>query len=310
MPAIPPLFLVIILGVVVIGVIIVALMFMGGRKEGELAERLAQFAERPLTLEEIELQKPFQERVLTPFISGLSVRIGKLMPKQTMERLRVRLETAGNPMQAGAFMALQVVAVVVALVLAIVLLRGQPFGNRVLYTVGLALVGLVLPNQWLTGRIKSRQKSILKSLPDAIDLLTISVEAGLGFDLAMQRVVEKWDNELSREFARVLADTRLGKNRRDALRELTGRTGVSDLSTFVAAIIQADQLGVSIAKILRVQSDQLRIRRRQRAEELAHQAPIKMLFPLVFLIFPAMFVVILGPAVPMVWNAFFGGGGQ
>jgi tight adherence protein C len=295
---------------VVIGIIIVAFMFMGGSKEGELAERLAQFAERPLTLEEIELQKPFRERVLIPVVNTLSARISKMMPKQMMERLRVRLETAGNPMQAGAFMALQMVAVVVAVVLAIVLFRGQPVGKRILYTAGLALVGIVLPNQWLTGRIRARQKSILKSLPDAIDLLTISVEAGLGFDLALQRVVEKWDNNLSREFARVLADTRLGKSRRDALRELTARTGVFDLSTFVAAIIQADQLGVSIAKILRVQSDQLRIRRRQRAEELAHQAPIKMLFPLVFLIFPAMFVVILGPAVPMVWKAFFGGGGQ
>lgn len=297
--------LVIILAVVVIGIVVVAVMFMGGgRGEDQIAERLAQFAERPLTLEEIELQKPFQERVIAPLVNTISTRLGKMMPKQTLDRLRVKLEMAGNPMQPGAFLVLQVVAVVISAVLAIVLLRGLAANEQLLYGIGLALVGIVLPQQWLTGRVKSRQKSILKSLPDAIDLLTISVEAGLGFDLAMQRVVEKWDNELSREFSRVLADTRLGKNRRDALRELVGRTGVGDLSTFVAAVIQADQLGVSIAKILRVQSDQLRIRRRQRAEELAHQAPIKMLFPLVFLIFPAMFVVILGPAIPMVWDAF------
>jgi len=300
--------LIIIIAVVLIGIIIVAVMLMGGGGEEQIAERLAQFAERPLTLEEIELQKPFRERVLTPLINGLSTRLGKMMPQQMMDRLRTKLETAGSPMQPGAFMVLQAVSVVVSSVLAIVLLGNVEDDMRILYMLGLALVGIVLPQQWLTGRVKSRQKSILKSLPDAIDLLTISVEAGLGFDLAMQRVVEKWDNELSREFSRVLADTRLGKNRRDALRELTGRTGVTDLSTFVAAVIQADQLGVSIAKILRVQSDQLRIRRRQRAEELAHQAPIKMLFPLVFLIFPAMFVVILGPAVPMIWDAFMGGG--
>lgn len=304
-----PLLLLIILGVVVVGIIIVAMMFMGGGKEDQIAERLAQFAERPLTLEEIELQKPFRERVVAPLVNGISTRLSRMMPRQTLERLRVRLETAGNPMQPGAFMVLQVAAVVVAAVLAVILLKNTQGSMRLLYLIGLGLFSLLLPNYWLSGRITARQKSILKSLPDAIDLLTISVEAGLGFDLAMQRVVEKWDNELSREFSRVLADTRLGKNRRDALRELVGRTGVPDLSTFVAAVIQADQLGVSIAKILRVQSDQLRIRRRQRAEELAHQAPIKMLFPLVFLIFPAMFVVILGPAVPMVWGSFFGGGG-
>jgi len=300
---------VIIVALVVIGLVIVVVMIAGGGGRGEeaIAERLAQFAERPLTLEEIELQKPFRERVLSPLVNGLSTRLAKMMPKQTVDRLRVKLETAGNPMQPGAFLVLQAVAVVVCVILAFVLLRGLPSNQQLLFGIGLALIGIVLPTQWLTGRVKSRQKSILKALPDAIDLLTISVEAGLGFDLAMQRVVEKWDNDLSREFARVLADTRLGKNRRDALRELTGRTGVGDLSTFVAAVIQADQLGVSIAKILRVQSDQMRIRRRQRAEELAHQAPIKMLFPLVFLIFPAMFVVILGPAVPMVWDAFMGG---
>lgn len=300
--------LMIVIGIVVVVVIVVAFMLLGGRKGDGIAARLAQFAERPLTLEEIELQKPFRDRVLVPLVNALSGRLAKIMPKQTMESQRIKLEMAGNPMQPGAFLVLQVVSMVISTVLAIVLLRNTPGTERILYMVGLALVGVVLPQQWLNGRVRSRQKSILKSLPDAIDLLTISVEAGLGFDLAMQRVVEKWDNDLSREFSRVLADTRLGKNRRDALRDLTGRTGVSDLSAFVAAVIQADQLGVSIAKILRVQSDQLRIRRRQRAEELAHMAPIKMLFPLVFLIFPAMFVVILGPAVPMVWKAFMGGG--
>jgi tight adherence protein C len=293
----------IILGaVMVLAALLVVLGLRGGRGKDEIADRLAQFAERPLTLEEIELQKPFRDRVLSPFLNNISSFISRRMPKQTMVRLRTRLEMAGNPgnMQPGAFMVLQVVTTIVVAILAWIIMGGQ-----LLYVLLLAVVGYVLPTIWLNGRINSRKKAIVKTLPDAIDLLTISVEAGLGFDLAMQRVVEKWDNELSREFARVLADVRLGKNRRDGLRELVGRTGVPDLSAFVAAVIQADQLGVSIAKILRVQSDQLRIRRRQRAEELAHQAPIKMLFPLVFLIFPSMFVVILGPAVPLVWNAFF-----
>jgi tight adherence protein C len=294
-----------ILGIVLLLVVVLALVGLrGGTKESDIAERLAQYAERPLTLEEIELQKPFRERVIAPLLNNISTFIARRMPRQTMERLRTRLEMAGNPIQAGTFFILQLALMGIMGVGSFFLFSSQTMDRRLLYSLLLAVAGYVLPTVWLNNRVRSRQKSILKALPDAIDLLTISVEAGLGFDLAMQRVVEKWNNELSREFDRVLADVRLGKNRREALRDLVARTGVPDLSTFVAAIIQAEQLGVSIAKILRVQSDQLRIRRRQRAEELAHQAPIKMLFPLVFLIFPSMFVVILGPAVPIVWEQF------
>jgi len=147
-----------------------------------------------------------------------------------------------------------------------------------------------------------------RALPDALDLLTISVEAGLGFDAAMAKVAEKSDNELSRAFARVNAEVRLGKLRRDALRDMAQRAGVQDISNFIAAVIQADQLGVSLSKVLRVQSEQMRVRRRQRAEELANQAPIKMLFPLVFLIFPSIFIVLLGPAVIQIQKSgLFGG---
>ncbi|MGB9723409.1 MAG: type II secretion system F family protein [Chloroflexia bacterium] len=298
--------MVIILGVVLLLVVLLALVGLrGGTKESDIAERLAQYAERPLTLEEIELQKPFRERVLVPLMNNLSAFIARRMPRQTVERLRTRLQMAGNPIQAGTFFILQLALTVILGIGGFFLFSTQTMDRRLLLTLLMTVMGYVLPNVWLNNRVRSRQKAILKALPDAIDLLTISVEAGLGFDLAMQRVVEKWNNELSREFDRVLADIRLGKNRREALRDLVARTGVPDLSTFVAAIIQADQLGVSIAKILRVQADQLRIRRRQRAEELAHQAPIKMLFPLVFLIFPSMFVVILGPAVPILWDQFF-----
>lgn len=165
------------------------------------------------------------------------------------------------------------------------------------------MIGYILPGIWLDRKIKERKKNILKALPDALDLLCISVEAGLAFDLALQRVAQKWDNELSREFQRVLQDIRLGRTRREALRDLVTRTGVEDVQTFVSAVIQADQLGVSMSKILRIQSDQLRVRRRQRAEEAAQKAPVKMLIPMVFLIFPALFVVILGPAVPRIMQA-------
>jgi tight adherence protein C len=172
----------------------------------------------------------------------------------------------------------------------------------------MALMGYSFPAYWLGGKIKARKKQIFRSLPDAIDLLTISVEAGLGFDQALQRVTEKWDDDLAREFRRVLSEMRVGKLRRDALREMAYRCDVNELSIFVASIIQADQLGVSLSKVLRIQADQMRIRRRQMAEELARKAPIKMLFPMVFLIFPSVYIVILGPAVPTIAASMgFGG---
>ncbi len=294
--------------VLLLAVLLVVMGLRGGGKKDEIAERLTRFAERPMTLEEIELQRPFKERILDPLVARISDAISRRMPRQTMERLRQKLEQAGNPgnMQPGAFMVLQWVTTLVVGVLGFFLFKGQG-ERRLLYTLLLAIFGYFLPTYWLNNTVRKRQKEILKALPDAIDLLTISVEAGLGFDLAVARVVEKWENDLATEFERYLTDVRLGKNRRDALRDLVARTGVPELSSFIAAIIQADQLGVSIAKILRVQADQMRIRRRQRAEELAHQAPIKMLFPMVFLIFPSMFVVILGPAVPIVFRTFGGG---
>jgi tight adherence protein C len=166
----------------------------------------------------------------------------------------------------------------------------------------------LLPVFWLRSKIKARQKVILKTLPDAIDLMTISVEAGLAFDGAMQRVADKWDNELGNEFRRAISEMRVGKTKREVLHEMVQRTAVPDLGTFVASIIQADQLGVSIAKVLRIQSEQMRIKRRQRAEEQAHKAPILMMIPMVFLIFPSTYIVLLGPAVPKVMDAFGGGG--
>jgi len=158
-------------------------------------------------------------------------------------------------------------------------------------------IGYLVPEFWLGSRIKARQKLILKMIPDTLDLLTISVRAGLGFDAALAKVVEKLPGPLTDEFRRALAEVRVGKARRDALRDMVPRTNVQPLSNFIGAIIQAEQLGVSISKVLQVQSEQLRIERRQRAEEMAAKAPIKMLFPLVGCIFPALFIVILGPAI-------------
>jgi len=292
--------------VVILGIFVK--MSLPNRNAVSIESRLTNFAERPRSLEELELEEPFYDRVVKPVIAGVTRFLGKLTPSQGMEKVRQQIILAGNPYNMGTseFMGARTMALVilggVTFVLTIVMGAG-PLQMLMFTAVG-ALTGYVMPVFWLRQRVKKRQKIILKTLPDAIDLMTISVEAGLAFDGAMQRVADKWDNDLSHEFQRAISEMRVGKSKREALHELVLRTGVPDLSTFVASIIQADQLGVSIAKVLRIQSEQMRIRRRQRAEEQAHKAPILMMIPMVFLIFPATYIVILGPAVPKILAAF------
>jgi len=276
-----------------------------------IQNRLSSFAERPRSLEELELEMPFRDRVVRPMLGGFVKFLGRFTPAQNTERTRINLAMAGNPNNMGVseFAATRVVASVglsaATLLLALFVLRTPPL-NLSLYVIIAAVMGYILPGIWLGQRIRQRQKRILRQLPDVIDLLTVCVEAGLALDSAMQRVADKYTNDLALEFQRVLSETRIGKRRVEALREMVVRTGVPDLATFVAAVIQADQLGVSMAKVLRIQSDQMRIKRRQRAEEQAHRAPVLMIFPMVFLIFPAMYVVILGPAAPRIASSLFG----
>lgn len=312
-----PLLILLIVGVALLLIVVGVRMPAG---EVSIEERLAVFAERPVPLEQLELQRSFSERVLRPLILQWSRRIARFTPKQNAERLRIALLEAGSPRGLGVseFMGLRGVMALLlrGIALFLVIFSGATFRPIVVLGIGipgillfpapLAVLGYIMPGIWLSQRIRKRKKDIQRSLPDAIDLLTISVEAGLGFDPAIQRVAEKWDNELTREFRRLLQDMRIGKQRREALREVSIRCGVDDLRVFISSIIQADQLGVSITQVLRIQSQQMRVKRRQRAEELAHKAPIKMLFPMVFLIFPAMYVIILGPAVPTVFSTLGG----
>jgi tight adherence protein C len=306
----------IIIGLAVVLFAIIALIIVSLIRPAQtdaIGDRLSQFTERTMTLDELELQQPFSQRVLLPLTRTLLAQLGKYGPKQSAERLRVSLQQAGNPgnitpvMFSGMRMALFILMLVISA--AVTFGQGMAPAKALMYTAVGAGLGYLLPGIWLGQQIKKRKHNIVKALPDALDLLTISVEAGLAFDLALTRVADKWDNELSNEFKRALTDTRLGRSRRDALKDMAQRTGVDDVQTFVAAIIQAEQLGVSIGKILRIQSDQMRIRRRQRAEEAAHKAPIKMLIPMAFLIFPSLFVVILGPAVPKLMTSLGGLGG-
>jgi tight adherence protein C len=168
--------------------------------------------------------------------------------------------------------------------------------DNFMYIGGATFAGFYLPHLMLTSRITRRQKEIRKAMPDALDLLTICVEAGLGFDAAMAKVSEKWENELALAFARAIREVQLGKVRREALKTMADRLGIPEMTSFVAAIIQSEQLGVSMAKVLRIQSDQMRMKRRQHAEEEAHKAPIKMIIPMALLIFPSIMIIILTPA--------------
>jgi len=315
MPIIP----VLILGAIVLaGVGMIVYALAKGEDDDPLQARLNEYAARNqvVSLEEIELSLPFTDRVIRPMIRSFSSMVARFTPSQTIESTQHKLDLAGNPNNwtPTEFWGIRVVAAVLmgGLSFALFSLTKQPVVRLVGLTALMALTGFYMPVLWLNSKIRRRQGEIVKALPDALDLLTVCVEAGLGFDAAMAKVNEKWDNELSLAFGRVLQEIRLGRLRREALRDMANRMEVPDVTTFVAAIIQAEQLGVSIAKVLRIQSDQMRVRRRQRAEENAQKAPVKILFPMVLLIFPSLFIVLLGPAALTVKNSgvlgIFGGG--
>lgn len=295
------------------GIFLIFLGLTRPKRPNPIETRLTTYAVRPRTLEEIELQQPFYERTIKPIALRLAGFIAQRTPQGTIAEIRHDLLVAGNPsgLQVNDFLGIKGLAAIVLGGLAFFLMgmADVSFLYKSLGPLIAAFLGFYLPNFWLKGKITARQKDIQLSLPDALDLLVISVEAGLGFDQAMQKVAEKWDNSLTREFSRVLAETRMGKLRRDALRDMADRCEVPDLKSFAAAIIQADQLGVSISRILVIQAEQMRMKRRQRAEKLAHEAPIKMLIPMALFMLPTIYLVILGPMIPKIMKMFGGGGG-
>jgi tight adherence protein C len=303
----------IVIGVVAaLAVVLIVLGVAGSGGEDPLRARLNQLgAMTAKDLQELELQQPFFDRTVRPIAARLSSSVARITSSSFSERTEKRLAMAGNPGDMRVSDWLGIKAIGAAIVAALFLLFFGVLGNNLPFGILLAIVGLgigyVGPEFWLGRRVKGRQKQILIGIPDALDLLTISVRAGLGFDAALGKVVEKMKGPLVDEFRRALAEVRVGKTRRDALRDIIPRTEVQPLTNFIGAIIQAEQLGVSISKVLQVQSEQLRIERRQRAEEQAAQAPIKMLFPLVGCIFPSLFVVILGPAIILIAQNLGGG---
>jgi tight adherence protein C len=263
-------------------------------------QRLEQLVVQPRSLEEYELDQPFFERAIRPIVKRLA-RAGRRGDQGGMiARTDAKLEKAGYPggLRGADWVGVKLLAAIAFAGLGFLLglLLGGITGGLFFALVG-AGVGFMGPEFWLGRKIRSRGLEMLLQLPDALDLLTISVEAGLGFDAALAKVVEKMEGSLVDEFRQALAEIRMGRSRRDALRDVAKRADSQPINNFIGAIVQAEQLGVPIAKVLQIQSNQLRIERRQRAEEAAAKAPVKMLFPMVGCIFPTIFIVILGPAI-------------
>ncbi len=298
----------VIIGLIIVGGVI-ALVRAGARESASeeddlLSSRLVEISEQGelTSLEDIELSQPFNERVMVPILLRVGELSARFTPQHLIEDTELKIELAGNPirMAASTFLASRfVLAGVFGGLLFLLFVVSPPSAidmNPYVIVPSFAVLGFFFPQLWLKSKIDKRQREIQKAMPDALDLLTICVEAGLGFDAAMSKVSEKWDNELALSFSRAIREVQLGKLRREALKDMADRIGLAEMTSFIAAVIQSEQLGVSMAKVLRIQSEQMRIKRRQRAEEQAHKAPVKMVIPMAFLTFPAIFVVLLTPA--------------
>jgi tight adherence protein C len=304
---------VLITSLLICGLGLAVLGFLLARLERNRAlVRLSDIMERPPSLEELELNQPFGERVWRPLI-GRFARLGeRLMGRKQagdesgLEKTRRRLELAGSPHRwtPADWLGVKLFCALGSLVIAVALFWNAPLPLRIVLAVGGAGAGFFLPEFWLKRNISQRQKAIRRALPDVLDLLVVSVQAGLGFDAAIAHVAGQMDNVLTQELSRMLAEMRLGRARRDALRALIDRTEVPELTQFVWALIQAEQLGVSVVQVLTAQARDMRVRRRQRIQEESMKAPLKMIIPLGIFIFPALCVVILGPIWPTVVTTF------
>jgi len=286
-------------GLMSLAVVLIFASLAVGMELDPVQARLAQIAVKARNLEELELQRPLSERTIKPIIQGLARLLGRFYPANTVRGLAAKLKRAGmESTSTEFFLGVKGFAAILGAV------GGSAIGNLVTsdttQTIIGLLAGLVLgfkaPDFYLGNKAGKRATQVIESLPDALDLLTISVEAGLGFDAALVKVTEKLKGALSEEFKRAAAEQRVGKSRQEALRGIVERVEQKELHNFISAIIQADQLGVSMSKVLRIQSEQMRMERRQRAEEKAAKAPILIMLPTIGCIFPSLFIVILGPA--------------
>ncbi len=248
----------------------------------------------------------FRTRVIDPLLRAINRRITGLLPSNLESRLVGAITQAGLKISPGKFIV--IVAIMMGLVPLLMVgyfaVLGSPVRTLLLVYGGMVVFGFYGPRMWLLGRIKKRKKAIWRSLPDAFDLITASVEAGLGIDAAFTRIIEKVSGPFQVELTKTMREVSMGRARRDAFLDMADRTGVEELRSLINSVVQAESMGISIGAVIRVQTGVIRTKRRQRAEEQAFKAPIKMVFPLVFFIFPAIFVVIGGPAVIQLKGAF------
>src|SRR5882724_11243588 len=298
---------------VVLAIILAAVGFYRTSDRFTVGKRIEQIMIADAQTAEEELAKPFVQRVLLPLGDSVAKLFRGYTPAEMSERTHKKLLKAGLYPRVTARQLIGLcwfsASACVVMVFLVIIVRGSPGGqfsytdptNLLLLLLG-AAGGYILPQFVLSRKIKTRQDLILTNLPYSIDILSISVEAGMGFDAAVGYTMRKIKGPLAEEFSKTLNEIRLGKPRLEALEDLGNRTGVDDLKTFITAVVHASRLGGSITNTLRIQADSIRTRRRQRAQEQAMKAPIKIVFPLVLFIFPALFVVLLGPAIVNIWR--------
>jgi tight adherence protein C len=317
-----PLIVILLSGAIIgLGTLIVLIGFRG-LTVNEVTQRLNEFVTvqptKISTIQTVEVVRrtdlvgSFRMRVLEPFIKTVGGFFGRLTPSGSIDRIEHQLTIAEHPYGLGAreFYGLRIVVMILGVWLAFVVFRA---GSDLIYTIGAVItlyVGVMGPSIWLRRKVRIRQDKIRKGLPDALDMLSVTAQAGLGFDQSLQRVHEYWKTPVGEEFGRVVAEMEMGVSRKVALRNMADRLDVAELSSFVAVIIQSDQLGMSIADALHSQAEQMRIERRFRAQEAARKVPLKMLFPMLLLIFPAMLAVVCGPSIPLISDFFKALGGS
>ena len=302
-----------ILFVLGIALVLLAILLVGSAlsstTEGGVTRSLAvleAMTQAPKELHQ-ELDRSFADRVIDP-LQQRALSVGRRVSgADTAERIRRKLDLAGNPpgWTVDRVLSGKVLGAVLGLVFGLMfsLMLGSPT-TKIVVIIGVTVIGFFAPNLFLYQRTYERSERLQRDLPDAIDLLTISVESGLGFDAAVQQVARNTDGPLAKEFSRVLREMQIGQGRADALRALGERTNVGDVRTFVGAMVQADSFGIPIAQVLRVQSAEMRVKRRQRAEEKAQQVPVKITIPLIFCILPTLFIAVMGPAVLSIMDSF------